>query len=84
MATAVASQMSDEVVDLTKAPIEEPAEMEPMIVGEEDSTVVIRINADLEDVTVGAGNHYSFKEGQQYRVPVLVARHLEEKGYVWH
>lgn len=49
-----------------------------------DGSVVIRVNADLEDVTIGAGNNYSFVEGGQYRVPLHVAQHLEEKGYIWH
>ena len=44
----------------------------------------IRINSTLEAVTIGAGNHYTFAEGEKYRVPAHVADHLEEKGYVWH
>lgn len=44
----------------------------------------IRVNSDLEQVTIGAGNHYTFKEGEKYRVPAAVADHLEEKGLVWH
>lgn len=44
----------------------------------------IRINSTLESVTIGAGNHYTFNEGEKYRVPAHVADHLEEKGYVWH
>lgn len=46
--------------------------------------VLIRINADLENVTIGAGNNYTFREGEKYKVPAMVAQHLEEKGYVWH
>lgn len=49
-----------------------------------DGTVVIRINTNLDEVTIGAGNNYTFMEGGQYRVPIHVAEHLEEKGYVWH
>ena len=44
----------------------------------------IRINSTLESVTIGAGNHYTFNEGEKYTVPAHVADHLEEKGYVWH
>ena len=51
---------------------------------EGSDTVVIRINTDLEQVTIGHGNNFDFIEGQRYRVPIHVARHLEEKGYVWH
>jgi len=56
---------------------------EPVIV-DSDRGVEIRINTDLDEVTIGAGNNYSFKEGQRVRVPAHVAAHLEEKGYVWH
>lgn len=45
---------------------------------------VIIVNTDLEQITIGAGNHYSFNEGEKYRVPAHVADHLEEKGLVWH
>jgi len=44
----------------------------------------IRVNTSIEDMTFGAGNNYTFEEGQQYRVPAHVADHLEELGYVWH
>lgn len=49
-----------------------------------ESTVVIRVNEDIDDMTLGVGNMYSFKMGQKYKVPKAVADHLEEKGYVWH
>lgn len=45
--------------------------------------VVITVAADLEDVTLGYGNIYSFKEGGKYRVPRWIAEHLEERGLVW-
>ena len=45
---------------------------------------VIIVNTDLEQITIGAGNHYSFNEGEKYRVPAHVADHLEEKGLIWH
>jgi hypothetical protein len=50
----------------------------------EDQSVVVRLNEDLEQVTIGAGNEYDFVAGQQYRVPKMVADHLEEKGYIYH
>lgn len=50
----------------------------------EGGTVEIRVNTDLEEVTIGAGTNFSFKEGQRYKVPQHVYDHLEEKGYVWH
>ena len=45
---------------------------------------VMRVNTDLEDVTIGQGNHFTFREGVRYKVPAMVYDHLEEKGYVWH
>lgn len=50
----------------------------------DEATAIIRVNEDLDNVTIGAGNHYSFEMGVRYRVPLHVALHLEEKGYVWH
>ncbi len=46
--------------------------------------VIIRVNTDLEQMTFGQGNHFSFEAGKQYRVTRSLANHLEEKGYVWH
>src|SRR5664279_4704093 len=46
--------------------------------------VVIRAASDIEDMTFGAGNHYSFTEGRRYRVPRYIAMHLEEKALVYH
>lgn len=46
--------------------------------------VTIRVNEDLDNVTIGVDNHYNFQAGRQYKVPKNVADHLEEKGYVWH
>ena len=77
---------SDEVVDLTEtgapAPVEEVPEEQPEVV--EDDNVVIRVNADLTDLTFGAGTLYSFRAGKQYRVPRALAEWLEGLGYVWH
>lgn len=39
----------------------------------------IKVLYDLEDVTIGYGNTYTFREGFRYRVPRWVAAHLEEK-----
>lgn len=46
----------------------------------EDDTVEIRVVEDIENMTLGAGNVYSFKAGQKYRVTRHVAQHLKEKG----
>jgi hypothetical protein len=46
-------------------------------------TRVIIPNTNLEQVTFGAGNHYTFEEGRKYTVPVDIARHLSSKGLLW-
>lgn len=47
----------------------------------DDSEIVVLID-DLDQMTLGAGNHYSFRAGQKYRVTKHMADHLREKGYV--
>lgn len=46
-------------------------------------TRVIVPNTTLEQVTFGAGNHYTFEEGRKYTVSVELARHLSSKGLLW-
>jgi hypothetical protein len=86
IATAVETErLETEVVDLSKAP-ERPTvidEVEDLGVGLADDTTVIRVAEDLDMVTIGVGNHYSFKAGQKYKVPKNVARQLQEKGYLY-
>lgn len=43
---------------------------------------VMRVNTDLEDITIGKDNHYTFRVGVPYKVPAYVYEHLTEKGYV--
>ena len=80
-----AARLETEVVDMT-----EPArpttiidEVESVGVDLADDTEVIRVAEDIEHMTLGAGNHYSFKAGQKYKVAKKVARHLREKGYLY-
>jgi len=68
----------------------------PMPVVESDTEVTVgavsvdtptrkmRVNTDLEQVTIGHGNNYDFYRGQTYTVPVEVYNHLDERGLVWH
>ena len=49
----------------------------------EDDMVIIRTQHDIEDMTFGVGNNYSFKANVKYRVPRTVADHLARLGYVW-
>lgn len=86
MATAVATEkLETEVVDLS-TPAVVPTivdEVESVGVDLADNTTVIRVAEDLDMVTIGAGNHYSFKAGQKYKVSKSVARHLQDKGYLY-
>lgn len=43
----------------------------------------MRVVEDLEDVTIGYGNTFTFEAGRTYKVPAFVYNHLAEKGYVW-
>lgn len=49
-----------------------------------ENSVIVRVNEDIDDMTLGVGTLYTFKMGQKYKVPKAVADHLEEKGLIWH
>lgn len=48
-----------------------------------DDMVVIRLIADIEQMTFGYGNNYSFKAGARYKVSRDLADHLESLGYLY-
>lgn len=48
-----------------------------------DNTVIIRTIVDIEEMTFGVGNTYTFKQGVKYKVPTHVADYLEQLGYIW-
>jgi hypothetical protein len=48
------------------------------------ATVRFKVNTDLEDVTIGQGNIFTFKRGVTYTASKHVYDHLEEKGLVYH
>jgi hypothetical protein len=45
--------------------------------------VVIRTITDIDDMSYGVGNTYTFKAGVKYRVPKSLADYLEQLGYIW-
>jgi len=45
--------------------------------------VIIRTITDIEEMTFGVGNVYSFKAGVKYSVPRELASYLENLGYIW-
>lgn len=80
MASASAAQrLETEVVDVTGFV---PLAVEEVEISLSEQEVIIRVNEDLNP-TIGA-KAYAFKVGQKYKVPKLVAEHLEEKGVLWH
>jgi len=84
MATAAAQiKLETEVIDATQPNRATVIVDEPTVVGSADEDkVLIRVVEDIEQMTLGAGNYFSFKAGQKYKVSRQVAQHLEEKGYL--
>lgn len=84
MATAEAQiKLETEVVDYTKPNTATVIVDETTVVAKQgEETVVIRVVEDIENMTLGVGNYYSFKAGQKYKVSKNVANHLQEKGYL--
>lgn len=66
------------------APVEVDGDIEIQAVDETEKTETFRVNTDLDDVTIGYGNTYSFVRGKTYTAPHSVYWHLESKGLVWH
>jgi hypothetical protein len=48
-----------------------------------DNTRIVRLVADIEMMTWGYGNDYSFQAGVKYKVPTDLADHLEDLGYLY-
>jgi hypothetical protein len=58
-------------------------EVEELGVTVNNDTVIIRTITDIDDMTFGVGNSYSFKQGVRYKVPRDLADYLQGLGYVW-
>jgi hypothetical protein len=58
-------------------------EIENVGVSTAGDMVVIRTITDIEDMTYGVGNTFTFKAGVKYRVPSGLAAYLEQLGYIW-
>jgi hypothetical protein len=58
-------------------------EIEQVGVSLANDTVIIRVIQDIEEMTYGVGNHYTFKAGVKYSVPRDLANYLEQLGYIW-
>jgi sRNA-binding protein len=83
MASAEAQiKLETEVLDATKPNRPTVIIDEVIKVGKQEDTVEIRVIENIEAMTLGAGNNYSFKAGQKYLVTRAVASHLRDKGYL--
>ena len=82
MATAAAQAQLDQVIDATVPDRQVVIVDETITVGSQNDAVEVRVVEDIENMTLGAGNNYSFKAGQKYSVTKAVAQHLKEKGYL--
>ena len=80
---AEAEEIETTVLDVTQSP-EQPQVIEADAIVLSEEHKLMRVNEDLESVTFGAGNHYTFAVGREYRVPKTLYDHLDERGYVWH
>ena len=58
-------------------------EIEEVGVSVNNDKVVIRTISDIEDMTYGVGNQYTFKAGVKYSVSRDLAEYLERLGYIW-
>lgn len=88
MSMATASQTyknETEVTDLTEPTRTATVidEIESVGVSLADDSVVVRVAENIDMMTIGAGNHYSFETGKKYKVTKAVAEHLKEKGYLY-
>lgn len=79
-------EFEESVFDVTQNP-QQPVVLDEVVeVGVEtaDDTVVVRVAEDIENMTYGHRNTYSFKAGGKYQVPKAVAERLESLGLLWH
>ena len=84
IAAAEAYSMQNDVFDPKQ--IEEPLVIDEIItVGADlaDDTVIIRLVSDIETMSWGYGNNYSFAAGVKYKVPKDLANHLDSLGYLY-
>lgn len=58
-------------------------EIEEVGIPTDNDKVTIRTIADIDDMTFGVGNNYTFRAGVRYSVPRPLAAHLQRLGYLW-
>lgn len=75
----------DQVQDMTVNPAAPTIVDEVVEVGVAmaDNTVVVRVAEDVENMTYGHGNNYTFKAGGKYKIPQPVADRLQSLGLLY-
>lgn len=58
-------------------------EIEEVGVSVNNDKVIIRTITDIDEMTYGVGNVYTFKAGVKYSVDRGFANYLEQLGYIW-
>lgn len=48
-----------------------------------DDSIIVRLVADIDSMTWGYGNDFTFKAGVKYKVPRDLGQHLESLGYLY-
>lgn len=48
-----------------------------------DDSIIVRLVADIDSMTWGYGNDFTFKAGVKYKVPRDLAQHLDSLGYLY-
>ena len=81
--SAEAERFSNEITDVTSDRPVILDSVQDLGVGMSDYTVVMRVNEDVEQMTLGLVT-YDFKAGAKYRVSKDLYDHLDGLGYVWH
>jgi hypothetical protein len=80
-AAALKNEVRDPKVDAPTTVIDEIVEVGDVTLA--GDTRVVRLVADIETMTWGYGNNYSFEAGVKYKVPSDLADHLEDLGYLY-
>lgn len=78
-------EFDEQVHDLTVTP-DAPTIVDDVVeigVVMADDSVVVRVAEDVENMTFGYGNTYSFKAGGKYKVPVGVSDRLADLGLLY-
>ena len=73
-------QSLEEVVDATRTPSEDAGQVAVQTVN--PTSVLVRARYDIEQATVGHGNHYTLAAGQRYKLPFDAAQHFAERELV--